>query len=580
MRSARAYFAVAGDSQGCDFLNDTAPLEEVHTAPAPLGVWQVPTLDGAATVDVLASPGRITAVVGPNGSGKSALGYWFSQHTRDTSTRRVIAHRRLWFEYAGPNITAAQRPDLERNIALWGAQVDSRWRDHANESRAGFVLFDLLGQINDYNARFVELSKQGFDLDYVQAELGESLLDKINMLLRSAHLGVTLVTTDRTSFEAVPGRGGDPYPISEMSDGEKSALLLAAEVMTVPRGSVIIVDEPERHLHRLISAPLIEAVVEERKDCHFVVLTHDLELASALPRNATTLGVVTQTAWSADREPIGWDIRFLDPGDEMPESARQAILGGRQQVLFVEGERHSLDLRLYQVLFPDWTLSPVGGCDQVIRAVGGLLTSDAHHWVRGRGIVDGDGRNANEREALAKKGILSLQLSEVESLYYSEAVRGALAVRQGETLEKVPAELLAASTEKGLAALRGGDTTSRLAASVAQKQVHRTLVDGLPSRTDLADGTDPISVSVASPFPDLQARLEELLAADNLDDVVREYPIRDTGVKGEVAGALGFKSVDDYEAAALARIRIEPQLRDAVRDLVGQLPEQTEPPAT
>ena len=37
-----------------------------------------------------------------------------------------------------------------------GPLSDSRWRDHANVHRAGFVLFELLAQHNDYNARVVE----------------------------------------------------------------------------------------------------------------------------------------------------------------------------------------------------------------------------------------------------------------------------------------------------------------------------------------------------------------------------------------------------------------------------------------
>jgi len=557
----------------------TDPVVEGAIArPQPLCTWQIPTLIGQS-IEVQAVPGWITAVVGPNGSGKSALGYWLSLGTGNAPVRRVIAHRRLWFDYAGPDITSAQRHDLETNITNWGRHVESRWRDHAQAQRAGFVLFDLLGHINDYNARFVELSKRGYAVDQVLLELGESLLDRINTILASAHLDVTLTTTDRASFEAAPGVGGGSYPISEMSDGEKSALLLAAEVMTVPRGSVVIIDEPERHLHRLISASLIEAVVADRPDCHFVVLTHDLDLASSLPRNATTLGVVTKTAWSAARQPTGWDVRFLDQEDEIPESARQAILGGRRRLLFLEGERHSLDLRLYEVLFPGWTLTPVGGCDQVIRAVSGLLSSDNHHWVHGRGIVDGDGRDAEERDALAARGILSLSLSEVESLYYSEVVRGALAVRQGETLDKAADELLADSTEKGLTALRTGDTPTRLAASVAEKVISRTLFDSLPSRADLATGVDPISVSTASPYPALLAKLEGYLNSNDLESAVREYPIRDTSLKGVVAASLGFKTIQDYEAGALVRIRADSQLADTVRQLVGHVPEQAELPA-
>ncbi|MEX2551803.1 MAG: AAA family ATPase [Actinomycetota bacterium] len=554
---------------------DEAGLE----GPDPLCSWQIPALIGGQTAALHAIPGQITVVVGPNGSGKSVLGYWLQMNASAPTVRRVIAHRRLWFEYAGPNITSDRRHILEQNMIQWGKQLDSRWRDHAQAERAGFVLFDLLAEMNAYNGRVVELLQQRVDPDHIWETVGTSLLERINTLFANAHLGLTLTITDRASFQASKGEGTVTYPISEMSDGEKSALLLAAEVMTAPDASLVIIDEPERHLHRLISASLIEAISADRRDCHFVVFTHDLDLAASLPRYSTVVAVLAETAW-VDGQPVGWDLRLLDPEADIPESARQAILGGRKEVLFLEGERYSLDVRLYGLLFPGSTLLPVGSCDQVIRAVAGLLASETYHWVHGRGIVDGDGRDAQERAALSTKGILSLAVSEVESLYYSEVVRSALAVRQAETLGKLAGELLEASTKEGLAAVRRGDTPTRLASSVAEKIMSRRLVEGLPTEAELVAGLDPINVSTPNPFPAQLAKLDRYLAADDLESVVREYPIRDTSLRAKVAQSLGFKTFEDYEAAAFTRIRSDAKLADSLRDLVGRLPEPATLPGT
>ncbi len=537
----------------------------------PLATWEVPGLTPEHVTSIPAMPGEITAVVGANGSGKSALGFWLQQNASGAVVRRIIAHRRVWFEYAGPDITSARREQLQGSITSWGSQIDSRWRDHAQAERAGFVLFDLLAHINDYNGRFVERVKQGETAEDVAAELGVSLLDRINEILRRSHLGVTLRLTQQASFEAIGGPSANAFPISEMSDGEKSALLLAAEVMTVPRSCIVIVDEPERHLHRLISASLIEAIAADRPDCHFVVLTHDLELAAALPRSSTTLAVLSAVAWD-DTTPVGWDTAPLSREEAIPESARRAILGGRRSVLFLEGQRHSLDERLFQLLFPEWTLTPVGSCEQVIRAVSGLADSDAHHWVQGRGIVDRDGRTETECTALAAKGILALGVCEVESLYYCEDVRRAVALRQADTLGKPVGELVDEATRCALSALRSGDTPTRLAASVAEKVLARMLLEGRPTRTQLAEGVDPVAVSVASPFPSQKGQIDAFLDAVDLEGAIRSFPIRDTALRIAVASALGFKSYGDYEAAALARISSDDQLVARLGDIVGTLP--------
>jgi hypothetical protein len=536
--------------------------------------WLVPGLTPEATQTIEAHAGQVTAVVGANGSGKSALGYWLQKQAAGGVVRRLIAHRKLWFEHAGPDITVAAREQVEPSLTSWSYRPDSRWLDHADSRRAGIVLFDLLAKVNERNSRVVQLVDEGATLEEIRARVEPSLLDRINRILHRASLEVLVVLTDKGGFDADNPIRQTRYPISQMSDGEKSALLLAAEVMAAPAGVVQIVDEPERHLHRSISAGLIEAIVAERPDCHFIVLTHDLDLAASLSPTSTTLAVLGGCTWSGD-QPDGWDLHFVDQDAVLPEATRRAILGGRRQILFLEGEPHSLDLRLYSILFPDWTLMPAGGCEQVIRAVAGLFASGPHHWIDPGGIVDGDGRSEQEKAALFAKGVLSLPVHEVESLYYSHEVMTAVAHSQAHDLEKSGAELLDGATARALAAIASAGTPERLAATVAETVVQRTVLEGLPDRGALAEGADQFSVSFSSPYPERFDRLKELLSANDLDRIVKEFPIRDTAMRVEVAAALGFRNCDDYEAVARTRIRDDASLAASVRGLVGELPPLT-----
>jgi ABC-type cobalamin/Fe3+-siderophores transport system ATPase subunit len=90
-------------------------------------------------------------------------------------------------------------------------------------------------------------------------------------------------------------------------DGEKSALLLAGEVLTTPEGAICIIDEPERHLHRSISAGLVKAIIAERSDAHFVVLTHDLELAAVLGDGNGQIYSLIGCSW-AGQSGVGWEL--------------------------------------------------------------------------------------------------------------------------------------------------------------------------------------------------------------------------------------------------------------------------------
>jgi hypothetical protein len=51
----------------------------------------------------------------------------------------------------------------------------------------------------------------------------------------------------RTLFNQVVARksGGTPYSIARLSDGERNALLVAADVLTVRPGTLVVIDDPE-----------------------------------------------------------------------------------------------------------------------------------------------------------------------------------------------------------------------------------------------------------------------------------------------------------------------------------------------
>ena len=532
--------------------------------------WEVPSLEPGVTHALVAQPGKVTAIVGANGSGKSALGHWLEAHAGGATVRRLIAHRRLWFESAGPDITPASRENLQSHMTSWSRDPNSRWLDHAQQQRPNAVLFDLLGRVNERNARVAAMVDQG-TVPPIGESVEPSLLTQVNRILQDAHLDVELALTSQATFDAVSITRSVRYPISQMSDGEKSALLLAAEVMVGPEGCVQIIDEPERHLHRSISAGLIEAILSERSDCHFVVLTHDLDLASNLPRDSTKLEVLSGCSWSG-ASAVGWDLREVDPSSHLPDSARRAILGGRKKILFLEGESHSLDVGLYSILYPGWHLSPVGGCEQVIRSVTGLGASDEHHWIHPRGIVDGDGRTGEEKAALSAKGVLALQVQEVESLYYCKQVLERLATQQAIALDRSAQELLDAATAGALRALNAADTAQRLAAAVSVAIVRRSALERLPDVSAIASGGTSIDVSVPSPYPGELASLQHLLADADVESIIRRFPVRDTALPSNVATALGFRTSKDYEAAVRSRLRRDAELTAVVRSLVGELP--------
>ena len=91
---------------------------------------------------------------------------------------------------------------------------------------------------------------------------------------------------------------GQSFPLPRMSDGERSAAIIAATVLTADPGTTFLIDEPERHLHRAIITPFLAALFAKRLDCAFVISTHELALPLTAPE-ADVL-VVRSCAWAGE----------------------------------------------------------------------------------------------------------------------------------------------------------------------------------------------------------------------------------------------------------------------------------------
>lgn len=541
-------------------MSDTSPPE------ATIATWTIPRIGGDPLV-IDAVVGEVITVVGANGAGKSALATHLAATAPRDKIHRVLAQRKIWFANSGPNISASGREQMTSTLEHWNTASDSRFRDHADGQRTDIALFDLLGKITAEDHRIAELAlTERRSPEEIDEIIGTRLFDVLNSVLERAGLVIQVKTTDKQTFNAVHRELGSEYPIAQMSDGERSALLLAAEVLVAPDNCIILLDEPERHLHRWISAGLVEALIDARTDCSFVVLTHDLDLALGLSARPGKVLAALGVEWSGNAAAF-WDVKILTTEAHLTEDARRGILGGRRRILFIEGTAGSLDYALYSLLFPAWTLSASGSCEWVIRSVEGIGKTQSHHWVYAAGIVDGDGRSEQEREALITKGVHPIKVSEVESLYYMPAVLAAVATKLTELDGQGTENRVSAAKAAGIAALAANQGLHRIAKKLATDEVWRKLVTAVPSEI-----TDPeITFNLPSPYAKIKARLDELHAEDNYEELVRITPIRDSAFRDRVTTALGAHSKEQYQSAARRAIAESPELIADLRREVADL---------
>lgn len=509
-------------------------------------------------------PGDVTFIVGANGTGKSSLLQHIYQQVPGRA-RRITAHRQTWFTSNTLDLTPANKRNIEQHIVNNDMQAQARWQDSYAAQRASMTVFDLIDAQN-VRARAIA---DAVDADQIEdakrLSAAEAPLKAINELLRLSNIPVEVSVQANEQIVACKP-GGQPYSVAELSDGERNAMLIAGDVLTAKPGSLLLIDEPERHLHRAIISPLLTLLFEKRSDCAFIVSTHDLDLPLDNPSARVLL---VRSCFFAGSQAQSWDADLLEPGVALDSEAKRDIIGGRRRILFVEGTESSLDKPLYSLLFPMVSVVAKASCRDVEQAVAGVRSTDGLHWVSAWGIVDGDGHDEAAVAAMKARGIFAVPFYSVESVYYHpEMVRQVArryATMMGEDGEARAAAALAAALDK----VRPEAT--RLSVRLAEKMIRRAIFANLPtSETILAGVSISIEIETKAVLDEAAAALTQAINERDWTTVVTRCPVRESPALDTIAKGIGLKGRLDYEKAVRQLLIDEEEALTFARSLFAE----------
>lgn len=329
------------------------------------------------SLEIAINPGESLFVLGANGTGKSSLMHQFYV-THRLNARRIVAHRQTWFTSDAASLSAEQKRAAETHIQQLDIQSQARWRDDYSAQRTSIAIIELL------DAENVRSRKISGAVDSKNMALAENLskddspIKVINALLRLSDIPIVISIAEGERFQASKS-GSTPYSIAELSDGERSALLIAASVLSARAGVLLLIDEPERHLHRSIISPLLSLLFSKRPDCAFVVSTHEILLPIDSPKSRVLL---LRDCTYTGAHLSSYDADLVLTCDSIDDDIKKDILGSRRNLLFVEGTEHSLDKPLYSLIFPNASVVARASCHDVEHAVSGIRRSNDLHWVR------------------------------------------------------------------------------------------------------------------------------------------------------------------------------------------------------
>ncbi len=304
------------------------------------------------------------------------------------------------------------------------------------------------------------------------------------------------------------------YHGKEMSDGERVALYLLGQCLCAPTNSVLIIDEPELHLHKSLMDKLWNKIEALCPDKTLIYITHDLDFAASR--------IDAKKLWIKSYEASKWEWIEVPPDADFPESLLLELIGSRKPILFCEGERGGLDQTIYQLCYPHLHVVPRGGSEKVIESTRAWQANESLHGNRTFGIVDRDVRDLDECVALTDSGVQILEVAEVENLLCLPAVVELIAqkllLNPGATQQAVLDFLMKAFNDEFETQVSNhADRRIRYHLSKYSKSS--------PSLAGLRQGLDKLiqSVDVDAIHSDTTVRLRQSLESRNALEILKVY---------------------------------------------------------
>lgn len=349
-------------------------------------------------------------ILGANGSGKTSLSEKLKEYLNQNGV--VISAQRILllpnFEsVSNPVVTAAKLKAEQTRRKTYKDKEDFRHLQNEFEIVLKHLIAENISVSNKFKKEAIQKTGNGETILVPEKTNLDIAFEIWNSLIEHRYLdcedGITILTYVKETAVS--------YPSIQMSDGEKVLLYLIAQVLLAPENGFIVIDEPEMYLHKTILKRLWDSLESYRSDCLFIYLTHDLDFASS--RN------IAKKIWIKSYSyPDYWDIEAIE-SEEIPEPLLFELIGSRKNILFCEGEKGSLDERIYSQLFPTYTISPVGSCFNVINHTKAFNKIKNIH-ITASGLIDSDHHSQDRLDKIKHENIFNFSVAEIENLFLDE----------------------------------------------------------------------------------------------------------------------------------------------------------------
>lgn len=508
----------------------------------------LPTKENAT--DPILLDTKILVVIGANGAGKSSFG------------------RDLAEKYKG------QAKQISGIHALFLSNSESNLPSSSEHTRFKSLLKKRLTMpyLTEYEQLILRLQSEEFEaaVNFKEAAKSDTekkppitKLDIIQSIWERMFPHNKLIRKSGFFELASVGRDSNAYEAGNMSDSEKLVFYWLGAALCAGPNALLIIEEPGTLLHTSIKNQLWNEIEAIRPDCTFVYLTHDIDFATS--RSDSKLVWIR----SYDADNSKWDYEILESNESFPEEVYMEILGSRKPILFIEGtDSNSIDSKLYPLIFPDYLVKPMGGCQKVIETTKAFGDLKDFHMLSSKGIVDRDRRTQGEIDYLRSQHIYVPEVAEVENLLMLEDVIKTVAKR----LMKDP-EAVFAQVKNNVLQLFQKDLDAQVimhAKHLVRKKLETTMDKKITTVEQLAEHVENIrtNIDVDKIYTDIKNEFEHYVETHDYKSILRIYNQKGMLPQCRLCSICGISNKESYLNLILSILKENKEDAETIRTAI------------
>lgn len=403
-------------------------------------------------------------------------------------------------------------------------------------------LFYLVKEINNETLKAFQAGVSGNDV----------LINKFYKIFNSLGLDREIIIEGESLF--LYGDNISKYSLSDASDGEKSIAYLIMATLLTPHNSFLFIDEPERHLNGALLRNLFDKLEEERPDLRFVYLTHVTDFVESR-KNVELIYLEKTNSFNK------WNFKKISDYDDISLDVLLSIEGAKEDLIFCEGTRSSIDCKILECLYPEFEIKPVNSCEQVKLNTKGINGKETLLRRKAFGLVDNDYMQPDEIASLRKDKIFVIGYNEWENfLIRSEILEYINEHHLRKNLSMLKSDVIKYIRTQGKEAILSDFITKRYT-----KMIYAT---NLKYNSNLDKQIDVINERNKK---DLLKEVEELSnridKSADYDELVSLVPAK--MLLNSVAQKLGLSSDEDYVDFVVKYLKIDKVFNSNIKRLLN-----------